>query len=243
MGDPENIAVSPATLEKLKKASTATITMQLFKRGIRQAFLVNVRPMNPDAAKFAGDAYTMRFVPSREDLESSEAASEHSQLQFKGIESIQPGQVMVVDSREDIRAASMGHMLVTRLMHRGAAGVVTDGAYRDGPAISETPFPAYARAMTASSRLSFFNIADLQVPIGCAGVVVYPGDIVVGDAEGVVVIPRHMATEIAEDAYEQEELETFLFTKLEKGLPIWGVYPHPNEETMMEYQEWRKARQ
>ena len=126
-------------------------------------------------------------------------------------------------------------------MRRGAAAVITDGAFRDGPEIADMPFPAYARAMTASTRLSFFHVADLQVPIGCAGVAVYPGDIVVGDREGVVIIPRHVATEVANDGLEQEELEAWLHTKIDAGLPLAGIYP-PSEATVAEFHAWRKTK-
>jgi regulator of RNase E activity RraA len=233
-------AISPETLEKLTRISTATLTTQLFKRGFRQAFLVGVRPLNPNAASFAGEAFTMRHIPAREDLETLASVRAPDNKQWQAVEAIPPGHVLMIDSRDDIRAASMGNMLITRLMRRGVAAVVTDGAFRDGPQIAEMPFPAYARAMTASTRLSFFHVADLQVPIGCAGVAVYPGDIVVGDREGVVVIPRHVATEVANDGLEQEEMEAWLHTKIDAGLPLAGIYP-PSDETVAEYQAWRKA--
>jgi regulator of RNase E activity RraA len=232
--------ISATTLEKLTRISTATLTTQLFKRGLRQAFLVDVKPLNPGGLRFAGEAFTMRHIPAREDLETISSLRGPDNKQWQAVEAIGPGQVMVIDSREDIRAASMGHMLVTRMLQRGAVAVVTDGAFRDGPDIARMDFPTFARGMTASTRLSFFHVADFQVPIGCAGVAVYPGDVVVGDAEGVVVIPRHLATEVADDGLEQEEMEAWLYTKVAAGLPLEGVYP-PNEATVAEYQAWRKT--
>lgn len=215
------------TLDDLKAVSTATLSTQLFKRGFRQQFIVNVRPFNRHAATFAGEASTVRFIPAREDLDTLDQIYEQgpTNLQWSAIENTGPGQALVIDSREDIRAASCGEILVRRLMARGASAVVTDGAFRDGPAIARLPFPAYARAMTATTRLAMFHVADLQVPIGCGGVAVFPGDIVVGDAEGVVVIPRHLAMEIAQQAVVQERLETHARARIDAGEPLWGVYP------------------
>src|SRR5690606_29191386 len=150
-------------------------------------------------ASFAGEAYTMRFIPAREDLDTVKTLTPYpnpGNLQWEAEDKIQAGQVLVIDSRNDVQAASAGDMLLTRMMMKGVAGVVTDGAFRDGRQISSMNFPAYARQVTASTRLAFHHTAALQVPIGCAGVAVYPGDIVVGDGDGVTVIPRHLATEI-----------------------------------------------
>lgn len=162
-------------LDTLRQASTSTLATQLFKRGLRQPFLVGVRPVNPDAAGFAGEAFTMRFIPSREDVDPlDDPYRTGNTLQWEAVEQVGAGQVLVVDSRENTSAASAGDMLITRAMCRGAAGFVTDGAVRDGHALAELPFPTYARAVTATTRPAFFHVAELQVPIGCAGVAVYP---------------------------------------------------------------------
>jgi regulator of RNase E activity RraA len=228
--------IGAPTLAKLKQVSTATLTTQLFKRGFRQQFLVGLRPMNPSHARFAGPAYTMRFIPAREDLETLESVRDpgDGNLQWRGVEAAPSGSVLVIDSRCDIRAASMGDTLATRLLRRGVAAMVTDGAVRDGPSFAKLPFPTFAQAMTASTRLSFFHVADLDVPIGCAGVAVYPGDIVVGDAEGVVVVPRHVVESVAEDSFSQEKLEEFIHKKIDAGAPLAGTYP-PSEELIAEY--------
>jgi regulator of RNase E activity RraA len=239
------IQISKETLDKLKACSTATLTTQLFKRNYRQQFLVGVRPLNSDAGSFAGEAFTLRFIPSREDKDwdlSDLKKRGDDNMQWEAVEAIEAGQVLMIDSRNDPRAASAGNMLMTRMMRKGVAAAITDGAFRDGTEISKMPFPAYCTANTASTRPAYHRAIDMQQPIGCAGVAVYPGDIVVGDSDGVVVIPRSIAEEMANDSYEQEQREKFLFTKIDAGAPLWGTYP-PNEETLKEYAEWRTRNQ
>ncbi|HEX5934900.1 MAG TPA: ribonuclease activity regulator RraA, partial [Pseudorhizobium sp.] len=207
----------PDTLDKLKACSVATLTTQLFKRNFRQQFLVGLTPLNKDAGSFAGEAFTLRFIPSREDkdwdLGDLKKRGEDN-IQWEAIEAIGAGQVLVIDSRSDPRAASAGNMLMLRMMRKGVTAAVTDGAFRDGTEISKMAFPAYCSANTASTRPAYHRAIDMQLPIGCAGVAVYPGDVVVGDSDGVVVIPRQYANEIAKDSYEQEQREKFLFTKI-----------------------------
>lgn len=241
----ETISISTETLEKLKACSTATLTTQLFRRNYRQQFLVGVRPLNPDAGSFAGEAFTLRFIPSREDKDwdlGDLRKRGEDNMQWEAVEAIGTGQVLMIDSRSDPRAASAGNMLMTRMMRKGVAAAVTDGAFRDGTEISRMPFPAYCTANTASTRPAYHRAVDMQLPIGCAGVAVYPGDIVVGDSDGVVVIPRSVAAELANNSHEQEMREKFLFTKIDAGAPLWGTYP-PNEETLTEYAEWRARNQ
>lgn len=231
--------LSPEVLAWLGQASTATLATQLYKRGIRQPFLVGLSPVGDRFDGFVGEAFTMRFIPAREDVDPmDDPYRTGNQLQWEAVEQIDAGQVMVVDSRSDISAASAGDMLVTRAMKRGAAGFVTDGAVRDGRAISELGFPAYARAVTATTRPASFHVADLQVPIGCAGVAVYPGDVLVGDRDGIIVVPRTLAAEIAEPAAEQELRESYLNERVRAGESLWGLYP-PDESTLAAYEAWR----
>lgn len=226
--------------ELLSRTSTATLATQLFRAGLRQRFLVGVKPVHASGQGFVGEAFTMRFIPAREDIDTLASLTAEDNYQWLAIESLQPGQVLVIDSRDDVRAASAGDMLVTRAMHRGAAGFVTDGAVRDGRTISELPFPTYARTTTATTRLSYFHVADLQQPIGCAGVAVYPGDVMVGDDDGVVCIPRSIVEQIATDAIEQEQMESYLHQRVQGGEPLWGVYP-PDERTAADYARWTSA--
>lgn len=234
--------LDPETLDKLRMCGQGTLTTQLFRRGFRQQFLAGVRPLNPHAARFVGEAFTLRFIPSREDrdwdLGDLKKRGEDN-VQWEAIETIKPGQVLVIDSRNDTRAASAGNMLMTRMMRKGVAAAITDGAFRDGTEISEMPFPAYCRANTATTRPAYHRAVAMQEPVGCADVAVYPGDILVGDADGVTVIPRHLAEELAEDSYEQERREKFLFTKIDAGASLFGTYP-AGPETLAEYEDWLK---
>jgi regulator of RNase E activity RraA len=146
-----------------------------------------------------------------------------------------------MDCRRDTRAASGGSILLTRLAVRGAAGVVTDGGMRDSDAIAEMAFPVYAACGSAPLNLAIHHAVDLDVPIGCGGVPVFPGDVIVGDAEGVVVVPKHLADEVARDAAEQEIVEEFVLQEIAGGRPLPGTYP-PNAETLLRYRAWRDRR-
>lgn len=238
-----NAALTPlasGVLEQLKAVSCATLTTLLFKRGLRQCFLVGVKPINQNAASFAGEAFTMRLIPAREDIDTYETLTPYpnaNNLQWESAERIGKGQVLVIDCRNDTRAGTGGSILLARMMARGAAGVVADGALRDGAEIASLGFPAYAREVTATSRLSFHHAADLQVPISCADVAVYPGDVLVGDRDGVTVVPRHLAAEIAEEGAKQEKLEMYLALRVASGDGLYGVYP-PTNQTRADFEAW-----
>jgi regulator of RNase E activity RraA len=229
-------ALPPEVWQWLARASSATLTTQLFKRGLRRMHLVGLRPVTR-RRRLMGEAETLRFIPAREDLDVIEVFQNPEHPQRKAIELAQPGQVLVMDARGDTRAASAGHILVTRLLRRGAAGLVTDGALRDSGAIAEMDFPVYAAAASPAMNLTVHHAVDINVPIGCGGVPVFPGDVVVGDEEGVVVIPRHLAAEVARDAAEQERLESFILEKVARGAALPGTYP-PNAQTLEEYRDW-----
>ena len=233
--------VEPNVLEWLSRASTATITTQLFQRGLRNLFLNGLKPMNPDHCRFVGEAVTLRNIPMREDLDRLEAFRDPEHPQRKAIETVGPGQVLVMDCRGDLRGASGGNILITRLRMRGAAGLVSDGSVRDSPEIARNPFPVFAAGQSANLNLVVHHAVDINVPIGCAGVPVFPGDIIVGDEEGVVVVPRHIAAEVAQPAAQLEDLERFVLEKIEGGAALPGTYP-PNERTLAEYEEWKQHR-
>lgn len=221
-------------LDLLGMVSTATITTQLFARGLRNTFLVGLAPLNPLFARFVGEAFTLRYIPAREDLDVLDVFRDYDHPQRRAIESVGPGQVLVIDTRRMNRAASAGHILLTRLLKRGACGLVTDGSLRDTPDIRGLPLPVFAAGASATTNLALHHAVDLQVPIGCAEVAVYPGDIMVGDAEGVVCIPRHLASEIAEPAVEQERLEEFILAEVQAGAALRGTYP-PDDATLQRY--------
>jgi regulator of RNase E activity RraA len=233
--------LSAATREKLKTVSVATITTCLFKRGLRNQLIQDVCPLNPAAGPMVGEAFTLRYIPAREDLNTLEVLADPAHPQRKAVEECPPGAVFVVDSRKDARAGSAGSILVARLMIRGAAGVVTDGGFRDSPDIAKFAIPAYCHRPAPPTNLTIHQAIDANVPISCGDAPVFPGDAVVGDAEGVVVIPSHLAEEIAAEAVEQTAYEDFVTEEVFKGRSIIGLYPATEERTKTEFAAWRQA--
>jgi regulator of RNase E activity RraA len=225
----------------LAQVSTATLTTLMLKRGLRNVYIQNVLPLNPEGPSMVGEAYTLRYIPAREDIDTLDVFLDRAHPQRKAIEDIPPGCVLVMDCRGDASAASAGGILVTRLMKRGAAGLVSDGGLRDSPEIAKMPFPAYCRGPSAPTNIIKHHAVDANLPIGCGGVPVYPGDIIVGDGEGVVVIPAAIAEEVARDAVEQDEFETFVMEQVEAGRSIFGIYP-PDDAAREEYKRWKEAR-
>jgi regulator of RNase E activity RraA len=233
--------LSPDSREALKKVSTATLTTVLFKRGLRNVFIQGVFLLNREAPRMVGEAYTLRFIPAREDLDQLGAFEGRGHPQREAIEACPPGHVLVMDARRDAAAATGGDILLTRLMVRGAAGIVTDGGLRDSQTIEKLPWPAYCGARSAPLNLVRHHAADSQVPIGCGGVPIYPGDIIVGDAEGVVAIPANIAEDVAREALAQSEFEDWVEGKVKEGRSIFGLYP-PSAETRAEYEAFRKSK-
>jgi len=233
--------LSEATRAKLRGVSTATLTTALFKRGLRHQFVQDVRPLNADAGPMVGEAYTLRYIPAREDLNPITVFRDRAHPQRRAIEECPVGAVLMIDSRKDARAASAGSILVSRLMKRGVAGVVTDGGFRDSPEIAKLPFPAYHHRPAAPTNLTLHQALDIDVPIGCGDAPVFPGDVVVGDGEGVVVIPAHMANEIADEAVEMTAFEDFVAEEVMKGRSILGLYPATDEQTIRDFTTWRAA--
>jgi regulator of RNase E activity RraA len=232
--------VPERTIAALRYVSTATITTQLLQRGLRNTFLYGVLPLNPLSANMVGEAFTLRYIPAREDLDVPSVFQDYDHPQRRAIEDVPPGQVLVIDSRGQRRAASLGNILATRLARRGCAGVVTDGTVRDAAGFQSIDLPAFGIGPSANTNLVQHHAVDMQVPVGCAEVAVYPGDLVVGDADGVVCLPRHLATEVAEDAVAQEHLEKFVQCLIESGAPLRGTYP-PDDHTRELYAEWAKT--
>jgi regulator of RNase E activity RraA len=233
------------TREKLMRVSTATLCTALFKRGLRNQFIQGVGPVNtqrdPKTPNMVGEAYTLRYIPAREDLNPISVFQDHAHPQRKAVEECPPGAVFVIDSRKDPRAASAGSILVTRLMVRGVAGIVTDGGLRDSPEIAQLPFPAYHQRPSAPTNLTVHQALDINVPIGCGDAAVWPGDVVVGDGEGVVVIPAHIADEIADEAVEMTAFEDFVTERVRAGQSILGLYPPTDERNREAFAAWRKA--
>src|SRR5215469_8533869 len=225
----------------LRRCSVATLSTQLFKRGLRNMVMQGVRPLAQGDAPMVGEAFTLRYIPAREDLDHVGVFADPEHPQRKAIETVPPGQVLVCDCRGDARAASGGSILMTRLKVRSAAGFVSDGGLRDSPEIAQLNFPIYFGGPAPLLNLAHHHAVDMNLPIGCGGVPVYPGDVIVGDGEGVIVIPRHLAQEVARDAAEQERLEEFVIEEVRNGAPIIGTYP-PKEAALARYQEWAKRK-
>lgn len=235
-------ALSDATRAKLRTVSVATLTTALFKRGLRHQYIQDVRPLNPAGTRMVGDAFTLRYIPAREDLNPITVFKDREHPQRKAIEECPPGAVMVIDSRKDARAASAGSILVARLMKRGAAGIVTDGGFRDSPEIAQLAIPAYHHRPAAPTNLTLHQAIDINVPIGCGDAPVFPGDVVVGDAEGVVVLPAHLADELADEGVEMTAFEDFVTEEVMNGRSILGLYPATDERTARDFAAWRAAR-
>lgn len=233
--------LSSYSREALKKVSTATLTTVLFKRGLRNVFIQGIFLLNRAAPRMVGEAFTLRYIPAREDVDQLGAFEGRGHAQREAIEACPPGHVLVMDARRDATAATGGDILMTRLMVRGVSGVVTDGGLRDSPTIEQLDWPAYCGARSAPLNLVRHHAVESQVPIGCGGVAVYPGDVLVGDAEGVVVIPAKMAEEVAKEAQAQTEFEDWVEAKVREGRSIFGLYP-PNAETKAEFEDYKKRR-
>ena len=231
--------MNPSTRDKLKTVSTATLCTALFKRGLRNQFIQDVHPLNPGLPNMVGPAFTLRYIPAREDLNPMTVFLDPKHPQRVAVEQCPEGAVMVFDSRKDARAASAGGILVSRLMKRGAAGAVTDGAFRDSPDIAKLPFPTYHHRPSAPTNLTLHQALDINVPIGCGDVAVFPGDVVVGDAEGVIVLPAHLADELADEAVEMTAFEDFVQEKVMEGRSILGLYPPTQEQTRTDFAAWR----
>jgi regulator of RNase E activity RraA len=229
------------TREKLKTVSTATLATALFKRGLRNQMIQDVRPLNPGDVSMVGEAYTLRYMPAREDLNPISVFQDRGHPQRKAVEECPEGAVLVIDSRKDARAASAGSILVSRLMKRGVAGIVTDGGFRDSPDIAKLAIPAFHNRPSAPTNLTLHQAIDINVPIGCGDAPVFPGDVVVGDGDGVIVIPAHLAEEIADEAVEMTAFEDFVTEQVMEGRSILGLYPATEERTRTDFAAWRKA--
>ena len=232
--------LSEETTRLLQLTSTATLTTQLFKRGFRNAFVQGVRRLTPAAPVMVGEAFTLRMIPAREDLDHPGMFTDRGHPQRRAIEECPPGAVLTIDCRKDRRGGCLGDILIARLMERGVAGVVTDGAIRDTPQVAPLAIPVYAGGAAAPASFGIHHAVDLNQPIGCGDVPVFPSDVLVGDAEGVVVIPGHLADEVARDAAEQEQLESWILKEVKAGKAIFGLYP-PDDETRARYHAWREA--
>ena len=233
--------LEPGVLADFKATSTATVCGRLFRRGLRNVLLRNVKPLGPYDTPMVGPAYTLRFIPAREDLDGFGIKPDSNETQRAAFEHTPAGHVLVMDCREETRAACCGDILVTRLMVRGGAGIVTDGGVRDSAPISKMAIPVFCAAPSPPVNRVVHHALEHGRPISCGGVAVYPGDVVLGDADGVVIVPRAIAAEIAREAVEQEEMEAWLAERVRNGAPLAGTFP-PSEDTLAAYKAWRAQR-
>jgi regulator of RNase E activity RraA len=231
-----------STREKLKTVSTATVATCLFKLGLKNQFIQNVKPLAKGKPTMVGEAFTLRYIPAREDLNPITVFKDPKHPQRVAVETCPEGSVLVIDSRKDPRAASAGSILASRLMMRGVAGLVTDGGFRDSAEIAELAMPAYHVQPSAPTNLTLHQAIDINVPIGCGDVAVFPGDVIIGDDDGVMVIPAHLADSVADEAVKMTLFEEFVMEQVLKGQSIKGLYPLLSEQIKMDFEQWKKQK-
>ncbi|MDO9709741.1 ribonuclease activity regulator RraA [Paracraurococcus lichenis] len=234
--------LSNETRETLRRVSTATLATALYKRGFRTQMIQGVLPLHQPTESMVGEAVTVRYIPAREDLNTLEVFRNPEHPQRKAIEECPAGAVLVFDSRKDARAASAGAILVGRLKARGAAGVVTDGGFRDSAEIAALGIPAFHQRPSAPTNLTLNQAIGINEPIACGDAPVFPGDVLVGDCDGVIVIPAHLADEIASEAREMTAYEDFVAEKVAEGRSIRGLYPATDPKNLDEFAAWRKTK-
>lgn len=236
MNTPAFTPLPETVVAQLNAVSTATLSYQLSTRGLGNTFMADIAPLRPDL-RLCGRAVTLRYIPVRADLLKDKKEDTNAQRQL--IESIGAGEVLVIDARGTTASATIGNILSTRVQARGAAGIVSDGCFRDSPAIAAMDFPTYARGRHAAVNSTTLLPVDINLPIGCGGVAVIPGDVIVGDAEGVIVIPYEIVEEVAADAAEQEQVEEYILQKVRGGASTIGLYP-PNDKVRAEFRRLSK---
>ena len=232
--------LSDETRKRLARCGAANLSNSLLKRGLRNTFMIGLSPLAPDQPALVGPAFTLRFIPSREDIDTMALYARDDGLHRRAIEECPPGAVLVISTGGELRASSMGDMMALRLKVRGVSGVVTDGGYRDSPGVRATGLPCFQQQSSGPATPIALHPVEFNAPVGCAGVPVYPGDVIVGDGEGVVVIPRHLADEVAEEAFAAVEYEEFVAAHIRRGRSIFGLFP-ATAGSRTEYDQWVAA--
>ena len=232
--------VDPTIRGQLAAGGTATVANLLLKRGFRNVIMRDVAPLGVNQSVMVGTAYTLRFIPSREDLDSMDNYASEENVHRRAIEECPAGSVLVIDAFGCTDAASMGDLMAARLQRRGVVGAVTDGGFRDAAAIAETGLPCYQRGGAPCATPIALHPIDVDGPVGCGGVAVYPGDMVLGDADGVAVIPHHLVAEIAAEAADVAGYEDFAAAQIAAGRSIFGLFP-ATDESRREYDELRAS--
>ena len=233
------MALSNQDIEILKGVSTATITTVLLKKGLRNIWMRGTRPLKPGQARIVGPAFTLRFVPAREDLATP--ASWASPISTRAaIEDMPAGSVVVADAMGVQDAGIFGDILCARMVKRGVSALVTDGVMRDLEGVLGTGLPVWCNGYAAPPSVAGLTFVAWQQPIGCGGVAVFPDDVIVVDQDGAVVIPQALLATVLAEGPEQERMEAWIMAEVDKGVPLPGLYPM-NEQTKLRYQTSRDA--
>jgi regulator of RNase E activity RraA len=227
-------------VEALAAVTTATITTILLKKGLRRVWMRGTRPIRPGQKRVVGRAFTLRFLPAREDL-ATPASWSSPRSTRAAIEDMPEGCVAVADAMGVIDAGIFGDILCSRISHRGVAGLITDGVMRDIAGVLKTGLPVWCQGVAAPPSVAGLTFAGWQEPIACGGVAVFPGDVVVADDDGAVLIPAALVEEVVTAAPEQERLEAWILDEVEKGVALPGLYP-PNEESLKRYEAATRKR-
>lgn len=231
--------IDQSVIERLKEVSTATLTTVLLKKGLRNVWLRGTRPLTAGQKRVVGLAFTLRFVPMREDLATPAAWSAAISTRT-AVEAMPAGCVTVVGAEGCTDAGIYGDILCARMQQRGVAALITDGVVRDIDGIRTTGLPVWAQGTAAPPAVNGLTFVNWQEPIGCGGVAVYPGDLIVADADGAVVIPRALVEEVVDAAQEQERMEAWILAQVMGGAELPGLYP-PNEEQKARYEQAKRA--
>lgn len=236
---PRPVLLTDELRRQLNSVSTATLTNQLQRKGIRSTFFSGLRPIKP-GQRMLGYAHTLKYLPLREDLNAQFAGGQNAQR--RAIESMQPEEILVIDAREVPDAGTFGDIFALRSLRLGATGIITDGAVRDTPAVRDLDIPVYHGSSHAATFGRMHMPFEHQIPIACAGVTVIPGDIIVGDDEGAMVIPAALVEEIAAGSVIQEAEEAWALERVDAGESTAGVFPI-SKERRAEFDAWYAAKQ
>jgi regulator of RNase E activity RraA len=228
------MALEVKIVEALSGVSTATLTTILLKKSLRNVWMRGTRPLRPDQPRLVGRAFTLRFIPAREDL-ATPASWSSPRSTRAAIEDMPEGCIAVVDAMGVTDAGIFGDILCARMKTRGVAALVTDGVVRDAAGVLGTGLPVWCQGVAAPPSVAGLTFVNWQEPIGCGGVAVFPDDVVVVDADGAVLIPAALLDEVVATAPEQEQLETWIMQEVERGAALPGLYP-PNEENRARYE-------
>jgi regulator of RNase E activity RraA len=231
---------TPDPVESLRGVSTATLTTVLLKKGLRRVWMHGPQPLRPAQERVVGPAFTLRFIPAREDVATPESWSSPRSTRA-AIEAMPPGCVAVVDAAGIADAGIFGDILCARMHERGVAALITDGAVRDRAGVEGTGLPVWCDGVAAPPSVAALTFVNWQEPVGCGGVAVFPDDLVVADGDGAVIVPRALVEEVTAAAVEQERMETWIMSEVEGGAALPGLYP-PNAETRARYEAWAKGR-